>query len=101
MINLFKRMINMDETKKKGRPVKEDPNKDYDPAVINALEDTAIGLSKLDNGKYAIVKIKYNAISGEVGVPQLKLIHGDSSDAEYNFRDDVDNLIYEEFSGKK
>jgi hypothetical protein len=94
MMNFIQRIKDKMSEKKKGRPVKEDPNKDYSSAVIKNLTDTAIGLSKLSDGKYAVIKIKYNPISGEVGNQEISLLDSPTAnDAEYDFRDEVDQML--------
>lgn len=86
--------------KKKGAPLKENPNKEYVAPTNKTLKDLAIGISQLESGKFALVKIKYNPITCEVGIPELTVVHGSSSDAEYDFRDAIDALIQTEFIEK-
>ncbi len=85
-----------DENKKKaGRPRLEDPNANYNPTVVGVLSDTALGLSKLPDGKYAIVKIKYNPLTGGTGTPELKIVNENLNSSEYEFRDVIDQYLDE------
>lgn len=89
--------------KKKGRPIKENPNlvkeKDSDAEaeglastyvgtnhpiypVESKLSETAYGLTKISSGQQVLVRIKYDAISGKTGVPELTVVGTDRMDAE-------------------
>lgn len=80
---------------KKGRPVKETPvttdanlevpNEQVAPQEKPApkMDDTAYGVTKLPTGQHVLVRIKYDAVSGQVGVPELDIVlGGDRMDAE-------------------
>ncbi len=88
----------MSEKKKLGAPRKPDPNQEVvvlkEQAVSDAvLSDTAFGLTKLPDGKNVLVKIKYNALTGSVGVPEIKIAPDNMGNAEYEFREMVDEYI--------
>lgn len=85
--------------KRKGPPIKPDPNLEHNPVVLGSLEHTAIGLSKLPDGKFAVVTVKYNPVTGQAGTPELKLCDAGLSDAEYDFRDLVEDYL-EDFNNK-
>lgn len=99
MFGLVKFLMS-DGKRKAGRPRKEDPNKDYNPVTLGVLTDTAFGLSKLPNGTLALVKIKYNPLTGESGTPELNVVDGTPMDAEYAFRDKIDEFFELEFDKK-
>lgn len=80
---------------KKGRPVKETPvTTDANLAVpseqvaaqeqpVAQLNDVAYGVTKLPTGQHVLVRIKYDAVSGQVGTPELDIVlGGDRMDAE-------------------
>lgn len=77
--------------KKKGRPLKETPNspdalaplaEELEVPQFNALKDTAFGLAKLPSGQYALVRIKYDAVSGRTIEPEVTVLSTDWFDAE-------------------
>lgn len=83
---------------KKGRPVKETPVSTPEDLVLPAetsaavethvqnqaqLNDTAYGVTKLPTGQHVLVRIRYDAVSGLVGTPELDIVRGDDRmDAE-------------------
>lgn len=76
---------------KKGRPVKETPvaaDASLPSEVVQekpraTLTDVAYGVTKLPTGQHVVVRIKYDAVSGEVGTPELDIVlGGDRMDAE-------------------
>lgn len=83
--------------KKKGRPLKEAPSNndalaplagevESEAPQFSALQDTAYGLSKLPNGQYALVRIKYDAVSGRMIEPEVSLVGEDLYEAEERLR---------------
>lgn len=87
----------MTEKKKIGAPVKEDPNKDYNPVVLGVLSEKTIGITQLSNGKFALVSVMYNPETKEAGKVEIKETMNGSNDAEYDFRDLVEDYL-EEFN---
>lgn len=76
--------------KKKGRPIKENPNVvSQEPLAASVpvipeskLMGVAYGLTTLPTGQQVLVRIKYDAISGKTGVPELTVVGTDRMDAE-------------------
>jgi len=72
----------------KGRPKLPDPNANYSPKKIGGLTDTAFSIAKI-NDSFVFVKIQYNPISGDVGVPEMT-IKSSLMEVEYELRDQID-----------
>lgn len=89
-----------DKKKKPGAPRKPDPNQSYEPKTLGVLTDTAFGLAKLPDGKNVLVKIKYNPITGGVGTPEISITSDNMGNAEYEFREMVDEYIDLQFISK-
>ncbi|NJO65876.1 MAG: hypothetical protein HC836_49745 [Richelia sp. RM2_1_2] len=82
----------MEPTNKKGRKPLPDPNL-APKSESGSLNFEAFGLSKLPDGKYALVKIMYNPLSGETNPPEILATYNSNNDAEYGYRDAVDNYL--------
>lgn len=74
--------------KKKGRPVKETPNTVVLPEITEVkaktveMNDVAFGLTTLETGQQVVVRIRYNAVSGNTGTPEIQVVGTDRMDAE-------------------